>query len=286
MNWSKSIIHWRDDDYVFVSVVFTWHLPLAYKLCRWNSEAGLKVWAGGPAVELMPHYLVDVTEESCGDMYPLPLNRHNPDATFTTRGCIRKCSFCAVPKIEGEFRELKDWVPAPIICDNNLLASSRKHFDFVIDKVKCFKGVDFNQGLDARLLKSYHIERLQELRLPKLRFAFDDISQESKTMDAIDRVLKAGFAHRRLSCYVLFGYDDTPDDALYRAEAIKSKGIKPFLQRYQPIQGELALVKDSYIGNVWTDKEMKRFQHYWCRQNWLSKIPYAEYEYSKERVGK
>jgi len=278
MSWSKSIIHWREDGELFVSVPFTWYLPLAKNLCAWNKDAGIYVHAGGPAVDLMPEYLYDVTDETGGKMHPLPLNRHNPDATFTTRGCIRKCRFCAVPKIEGAFRELDDWIPAPIVCDNNLLASSRRHFDTVIDRLKRFNGVDFNQGLDARLLNQHHIERLQELHLPKLRFAFDHISAEATTMDAIDSVMKAGFARRRIGCYVLFGFEDSPEDALYRAEAIKAKGIKPFLQRYQAIDGEKALKKDSWLGPGWTGEEMHRFQRYWCRQNWHSKIPYVEFE--------
>ncbi len=272
--WSKSIIHWREDDNVYVSVAFTWHLPLAYKLCQWNQQAGLRVHAGGPAVDLMPHYLADVTEETGGEMYPLPLRRHNPDATFTTRGCIRRCPFCAVPIIEGDFRELKEWTPAPIICDNNLLAASQKHFDTVINRLKNFKGVDFNQGLDARLLNAHHIERLKELRLPILRFAWDNTALEPTVMDAIKRVLDAGFPKRRVHCYVLFGFNDTSEDALYRAKKVKALGIKPFLQRYQPLD---ALVKDAYVGQNWTAKELARFQRYWCRQNWLSKIPYAEF---------
>ena len=49
------------------------------------------------------------------DLSPLPtlpfspLSLHNPDATFTTRGCIRACPFCTVPRTEGRFVELQDW---------------------------------------------------------------------------------------------------------------------------------------------------------------------------------
>jgi len=274
MAWSKSIVYWRDDEgNVNVSVPFTWMLPVAHKLCRWNRDAGLNVLAGGPAVDLMPHYLADVAD--CGgQMWPLPLSRHNPDATFTTRGCIRSCPFCAVPKIEGDLRELKDWIPAPVVCDNNLLAASKAHFDNVIDRLKVFKGVDFNQGLDVRLLNDHHIERLQELRLPILRFAWDNISLESVVIGAIRRVLVAGFPKSRVRCYVMFGYDDTPADALYRATTLKDMGIRPFLQRYQPLD---ALKKNQYIASDWTAEEMSRFGRYWCRQNWLSKIPYPEF---------
>ncbi len=114
MTWSKSIVYWREEpDFVYVSVPFTWMQPAARRVCECNANAGMRVWAGGPAVDLMPHYLVDVTDSCGGQMLPLPLTRHNPDATFTTRGCIRRCPFCAVPKIEGDFRELTDWTPAP-----------------------------------------------------------------------------------------------------------------------------------------------------------------------------
>ncbi|MBV6343577.1 hypothetical protein [Candidatus Magnetobacterium casense] len=281
MSWGKSIIYWREDDEVFVSVPFTWYLPMARRLCEVSIEAGRCVHAGGPAVDLMPEYLAGVAEYIGGSLWPSPISRHNPDATFTTRGCPNRCKFCAVPVIEGDLRELSDWIPAPIICDNNLLAASAQHFDLVIDRLKPFKGVDFNQGLDARLLNTHHIERLQELCLPKLRFAFDHVSLENKVMSAIERVLKAGFAHRRLGCYVMFGFEDSPEDALYRAETIKAKGIKPFPQRYQPLN---ALKKDSWIGQGWTAQEMHRFQRYWCRQNWLSKIPYAEFRDGLQRV--
>lgn len=279
-SWAKQLIYWRDENRIYVSVVFTWHLPLAYKLCKSWHDAGFYVVAGGPAVELMPDFLVAVTDETCGKMVPLPLSRHNPDATFTTRGCIRRCSFCAVPKTEGEFQELEDWVPAPIVCDNNLLASSKAHFDRVIDRLKVFKGVDFNQGLDARLLKSWHIARLQELRLPIIRFAFDNLKDETTTITAIERMLKAGCARRRMGVYILFGFKDSPEDAMYRAEVVKKLGIKPFLQRYQPLD---ALQKDSYQPKHWPMEELARFQQYWCRQNWLSKIPYAEFNRSGHR---
>lgn len=207
-------------------------------------------------------------------MEPLPLHRHNPEATFTTHGCIRSCLFCAVPRIEGAFWELQDWTPAPIVCDNNLLAASRKHFDRAIDRLKAFKGVDFNQGLDCRLLNAHHLERLTELRLPVIRFAWDWVWLESVVMDAIDRTLAAGIPRNRIHLYVLIGHDDTPVDVLYRLEALRKRGLKANPMRFQPLD---ALKKDSYVAPNWTDKELRRMMRYWSRQNWLSKVPYAEF---------
>ena len=270
--WAKSIVYWRPNQAsVRVSVAFTWHLPLARKLCQAYMNDGQTVLAGGPAVSLMPDYLADVA--SCGGDLP-SLHRHNPNATFTTRGCTRQCPFCAVPKIEGEFRELTDWEPAPIVCDNNLLASSRKHFNRVVDRLKPHKGVDFNQGLDVRLLKPWHLERLTELRLVQIRFAWDWTSMESVVMDAIDRTLAAGIPKGRIRVYLLIGYEDTPEDALYRLETLRNKGIRANPMRYQPLD---ELVKNSYVAPNWTAKELSRMMRYWSRQNWLSKVPYEEY---------
>jgi len=279
MSWAKSIVHWQDSGRVFISVPFTWYLPKAKTLCTWYKDAGYYVYAGGPAVDLMPEYIRGVADQVGGEFHPSPLKRHNPHATFTSRGCIHNCGFCAVPKIEGELRELPPdkWIPAPIVCDNNLLATSQRHFDLVIDRLKGLKAVDFNQGLDVRSLNEHHIERLQELWLPQLRFAFDHTNMEARIVDVFRMVLNAGFAKRRLNCYIMYGYHDSPTDALHRANVIKSLGIKSFVQRFQPIEGEHALVKDSWVGPEWTDQEMHRFQRYWCRQAWLSKIPYAEF---------
>jgi hypothetical protein len=273
MTWAKQIIHWREEETVNVSVVFTWDLPLARRLCEWNTQAGFRVRAGGPAVDLMPQYLSGVAEVG-GQMYPLPLIRHNGDATFTTRGCIRRCDFCAVPKIEGEFRELTDWIPAPIVCDNNFLASSQRHFDSVIDRLKPFRGVDFNQGLDARLLTDYHVERLKELRLTKIRFSWDFEGEETSVMAAVDMVVKAGFLKSKIQIYCLINHGEEQSEAHYRFNTLRDMGIGSWPMRYQPLD---ALKKNSYVSPKWTEDELARFTRYWSRQVWLSKIPYSEF---------
>jgi hypothetical protein len=277
MGWAKKIIAWQDPGRLFVSVPFTWYLPIAKRMAAWYRAAGYIVYIGGPAVELMPEYINGIAHQVGGELHPSPLNRHNPDATFTSRGCPNQCAFCAVPRIEGDLRELTDWKPAPIVCDNNLLATSQRHFDNVIDTLKQFKEVDFNQGLDARLLNAHHIDRLKELSLPRLRFSFDHSGMEAIVRKAIAAVLAAGFPRSRVSCYLLFGFHDSPADALVRAETLKAWGIRPFPQRYQPLDSELALKKNAWVEHTWTDQELKRFQRYWARQKWFSRIPYAEF---------
>lgn len=272
MAWSKKFLEWTDDDQAYLSVVFTWDLPKVMERTIILREKGYTVHVGGPACKLMPDYLADVARVN--EMEVPVLERHNPMATFTSRGCVRHCKFCAVPQIEGGLVELDDWPIRPIVCDNNLLACSRAHFDDVIDKLKPLSGIDFNQGLDARLLTEYHADRLAELDC-MVRLAFDSVSYESQFMRAYETLRKAKIAKRRIRVYVLIGFDDTPEDALYRLELVRRLKITPNPMRYQPLN---TLKKNSYIAPGWTDKELKRYMRYWSRLRWLNSVPFEEFD--------
>lgn len=273
-DWPKRPIERIEGDTAMLSVVFTWDLPQVYSRAVWLREMGYRVHAGGPAVKLMPDYLADVAE--CNGMAVDALPWHNPAATFTSRGCIRRCPFCAVPRIEGELVELDDWPVRPIVCDNNLLACSRTHFDRVIDRLKPLSGIDFNQGLDARLLTKHHAERLAELDCIA-RLAWDDVAYERPFRRAYEMLQHAGFPADRIFVYVLIGYNDTPEDALYRLREIWKTGSFPNPMRYQPLD---ALHKNGFVGEHWTGRELRRYMRYWSRLFWFGvrfKIPFEEY---------
>ena len=181
MSWSKKFVEYNGGNATYLSVAFTWDLPEAYQRAVWLGMEGKRVVAGGPAVALMPNYLKGVAE--IGENWSDAVSRHNPLATFTSRGCSRTCSFCAVWRIEGQLQELDNWPVRPIVCDNNLLACSDEHFNKVIDSLKPLKGVDFNQGLDARFLTKHHADRLAELDC-MVRLAFDNVHYESSFITA------------------------------------------------------------------------------------------------------
>lgn len=270
-NWASGFIEWTEGNTAFLSVVFSWQLQEAYQRAVWWRQLGYEVKAGGPAVALNSSIISDVADIEC---ILSALARHNPDATFTSRGCIRKCSFCAVPKIEGELVELDDWPIRPIVCDNNLLACSRKHFDSVIDKLKGVSDVDFNQGLDARLLTKYHAGRLAELKLKYVRLAWDHIKTENQFLESFQTLMNTGIPPSKIRVYVLFGFHDTPEDTLYRMKTIRKLKALPNPQRYQPLD---AKNKNKYIDPNWTKRELKRYSRYWSRLKYWSHIPFEEW---------
>jgi len=275
MNWSGGYIEWIDGNTAYISVVFSWLLGKAFQRAIWLKMQGYEVRAGGPAVSYNPKFLSSVAEIG-GEVDAL--SRHNPDATFTTRGCVRRCSFCIVPKIEPEYKELDDFPICPIVCDNNFLAASRKHFDKVIDRLKPLKDVDFNSGLDARILNKYQAERLAELNLYCIRPSWDHTGIEKDVMRSIDLILSAGIPKEKIRCYVLIGFDDTPEDALYRLQTLLDMGIWGFPMRYQPLN---AIKRNEYISPAWTERKLRDYMRYWTHLRWLRGIPFDDYVYVK-----
>ena len=268
---SDGYVEWIADNTAYLSVVFSWHLGYAYQRAIWHRMFGRRVVAGGPAVYNNPNALDGVAQVGTTAN---ALFRHNPRATFTSRGCVRKCPFCAVPKIEGDLVELENWEPKPIVCDNNLLATSRAHFDRVVDRLKGIAGVDFNQGLDARLLTPYHAQRLTELDFHYIRLAWDNSAYEESFMRAWQILHDAGVPKDKISVYVLIGFRDTPEDALYRLTTIHGLGSKPFPMRYQPLDTR---AKNSYVGPAWTHAELQRYVRYWANLRYFGAVPFDDF---------
>lgn len=267
-NWKKELVSWKIGNTLYISIVFSWQIQDAKILAKRHEG---KVVVGGPAA-ILNQDKIDFAEFQNTTEFDV-LSMHNPLSTFTTRGCIRKCKFCAVPTIDGDFIELDNWKINPVVCDNNFLASSKTHIKKVIEKIKHFSKVDFNQGLDARLINDWHFNQLCKLKDIKLRFAFDSLAYESVVVDAINKAKKLNF--KDIGVYVLIGYKDTPSDALYRLEKIISLGIRPNPMRYQPLNSD---IKNGYVENGWSDIELKRMTRYFSKLRWLEHIPYSEYK--------
>jgi hypothetical protein len=260
--WRKGIASWKCGETLFISVPFTWLISEAEKLA--NAHKG-KVLIGGPGT---------MKPTECPGFEPLLF--HNPAATFTTRGCPNGCQFCAVPKLEGEFREIPNFRPAPIICDNNFTAASRKHQERVVDKLKVFPAVDFNQGLESGRFTPELADLLGNLKC-KVRFAFDHVNFESKVKAAIDLCRQR--TTKDIGIYVLIGFNDTPEDARYRLELVRSWGIRPNAMRFQPLD---AKNKNEYVAPGWTELELMRMMNYYNKLRWLEHIPYDDFEYRED----
>lgn len=289
---------------------------------------------------------------------------------YATRGCIRKCPFCAVPELEPTYKEYisiknsierADLENGPkcnlLLLDNNVLASSRfpdiisdiknagftKNSKFVVPnllnivmrnlvkgtndygnrrqaqklilalspklkgemkiyyddilsrhnlaveflsqkedlinayaelsdvyekyRVKSSKirGVDFNQGVDARLINEEIMQQLSEIPIRPLRIAFDSMKNASEYTNAIR--LSAKYNITNLSNYVLYNYKDRPIE-LYQRLKINidlceelNISIYSFPMKYNPINDPDGFHQNrDYLGKFWNRKYIRAIQ--------------------------
>jgi hypothetical protein len=243
----------------------------ARKIAGWHRGP---VWVGGPAVQLLgkPEWADEAPKAIDDDV----LARHNPDATFTTRGCVRRCKFCCVPRIEGGLIQIPDFTPKPIVCDNNFLAASRKHIEMAIGRLSSLPYVDFNQGLDARIFTQWHAQQLRRLRHVKVRFAFDHRRCEPWVQSAFAMARAEGLVD--FGCYVLIGFEDSPADARYRLEKVREWDVRPTPMRYQPLD---AKKKNAFVAHGWTERELLDMTQYYSNLRYNEHVPFESFDHSK-----
>ena len=272
---------------------------------RWTGIRFIKGLLGGPpAVSLQ---LDEFSEELYSDdLTGTPIEDLTPDYsileqieyrypvsdayfTYASRGCIRKCSFCGVPKLEGAQRDSQSITATVnniaslygekkdlILMDNNVVAS--ENFKEIIAEIRDLgftpgaklkrgripvqRRVDFNQGVDARILckDPMYLRELASICIRPLRIAFDHLGLKKPYETAVRTA--SGFGLNELSNYMLYNFHDTPADLYERmafnVELNEELGIRiwSFPMRYQPTD----LPNRSHIGEKWSRYQLRSMQ--------------------------
>ena len=238
--------------------------------------------AGTPIEDLVPDYsILDQIDYS----YPV----RDAYFAYASRGCIRKCHFCGVPKLEGALRDTQsitgivneiDRLYGPqkdlILMDNNVVASPS--FKEIIAEIRDLgftpnaklrrngrtynRRVDFNQGVDARILSKdqVYLRELSSIAIRPLRIAFDHWGLRTPYEQSIRYANEFGL--NNLSNYMLYNFHDTPKDLFERMRlnvALNEElGIRifSFPMRYQPTN----LPNRSHVGERWTRYQLRGMQ--------------------------
>lgn len=280
MGWSGGIAEWREGETMYLSVAFTYKLNEAYDRALWGKALGLKVVVGGPALFLvrkhkMQHPLTLLAEVR--ESYPDAVTKHNPDATFASRGCPVGCSFCIVPQMEGkEFTLIPDFPVRSILCDNNLSALPPEFQDHIIERYikHDVKLTDANSGFEPRTFTPDVYHRWKPLINAgggPWRFAFDDMNEAQEVMVVMEMLRSE--PQRRKRVYVLVG-NEPFEACMSRIYTVIASGCEPHVQPYLDLN---TMTREPRARFDWTPQMLKDVAR-WAN-GWLWKqMKFSEYD--------
>ncbi|MDD5589407.1 MAG: radical SAM protein [Candidatus Nanoarchaeia archaeon] len=191
---------------------------------------------------------------------------------YLTRGCPRNCDFCIVGEKEG----LKSYKVANLdkfwkgqkeikLLDPNLLGCN-DHLELLDQLIKSKAYVDFTQGLDCRLLTIKNIEKINQLKIKMLHFAWDKEMDENLIIKNLELFNKYTLLDmRRKRVYVLTNFDTTFDYDLYRVETLKKLNYDPYIMIYNKDSADIKYKKlQRYINSkfIYLSKQINSFEEY------------------------
>lgn len=124
--------------------------------------------------------------------------------------------------------------------------------------------VDFNQGIDSRLITKKNMEKLAEVNIYPLRIAFDHWKLREIYEQSVKTAANAGI--KNLSNYLLYNFEDKPEELYYRLEMNVrlceelDASIYSFPMKYHPINDPEYFMNRDYIGVHWNRKFIRAIQ--------------------------
>lgn len=189
---------------------------------------------------------------------------------FLTRGCPRGCDFCHVVAKEGrksykvaDLSEFWDGQKNIVLCDPNMLACP-EHMDLLQQLIDSKARIEFNQGMDIRLINERNLAKIKEINLNNVHFAFDRWQDK----DIIEPRLRAfkeatGYDKHKVIVYILVNFDTTKEQDLYRINLCRELNFQPYIMIYdkthcKPIHKKL----QRYCNNKFIFWSIETFEEY------------------------
>lgn len=237
-------------DRVYMSKVFTFTKEYPYYV---NADEIVK---GGTGYKDYETVLPDEIEHTFPDYSIYP--ECDYAIGFLTRGCIRSCPWCVVPRKEGKIHGVAEWeeIKRPDskkICflDNNVLASEhgiRQIEDMGGRDIK----IDFNQGLDARLIDKGIAKLLAACKWIRfIRMSCDTPGMIPIVEKAVKDLGEAGVKPYRVFVYTLV---QDVEEAHERIIAMRNIGVEVFAQPYRDFDGGEPTLEQRRIA-IWCNRK-------------------------------
>jgi len=234
-------------DIVYMSKVFSFTPDYPYFV---NAH---KVYRGGSGycIELVDGKEVYHTERDI--QLPYEVEHIYPDYSlygeltkdtaygYLTRGCPRNCAFCHTTQKDGcrsvkvaNLHEFWSGQKNIVLLDQNILAC-KDHMELLDQLIDSKARVEFNGGLDIRLVNDRNIEKIKSIRMKCVHFAFDRWQDKDIIEPRLRMFSKlTGWTKDkgRVMVYVLCNYDTTLEQDIYRIQLCRELKFSPYPMIY------------------------------------------------------
>lgn len=267
-------------DKVYLSKVFSFTPDYEYyidadEVVRGGSGYAIKLVDGKEIYDkTIDHDLPDEIEHIYPDYSLYPTMTENTAYGFMTRGCPRNCPFCHVSQKEAnrsyKVANLSEFWRGQkniMLCDPNLLACF-DHMDLLQQLADSGSVVEFNQGIDVRMITDKNLGLLKKIRMRKIHIAYDNPSDRDMIEPKIEKFVKeTGYNKDRggLTCFILVNFNSTLEEDIHRIQFCRGLKISPYPMIYDkehcdPVYRRL----QRWACNQFIFWKVKNFEDYKC----------------------
>lgn len=191
---------------------------------------------------------------------------------FLTRGCPRGCDFCIVGQKEG----MKSLLASPltefwhgqkniVLCDPNILAS--RYADSLLEELaetRCW--VDFNQGIDIRLMTEKRAEIISRIKIKEIHFAWDRYEDMDFILPKLrlfaEMTCLSASSHKAI-VYTLVNHGTTLEQDLDRIYTLRDMGYWPYVMVYDKPNADRDIRRlQRWVNNRTIFGVVDRFENY------------------------
>lgn len=222
-------------DRVYMSKVFTFTSDYQYYV---DADEVIKggtgyFYPGGG--ETLPEEI----EHIYPDYSLYPKECKNTAFGFMSRGCPRNCEFCIVGEKEGlQSRKVADlsefWRGQKniVLLDPNTIAC-REWKDILHQLIDSGAWVDFSQGVDIRLMTREKAEKIKQIKIKNIHFAWDRYEDKDIIIPKL-KMFKdiTNWDKRKMTVYVLVNFDTDIEQDLERIYTLRDLGYWPYIMIY------------------------------------------------------
>lgn len=160
---------------------------------------------------------------------------------FLSRGCPRNCGFCHVASKEGrksvkvaDLSEFWNGQKNIVLQDPNILACKDRE-NLIGQLIESGARVDFNQGLDIRLVTPEILELLKQVKIKAVHFAFDryeemPIIREKARM--VKEITGWNRSKGKVTVFILTNFNTTVEQDLERIQFCREMNWSPYPMIY------------------------------------------------------